>query len=164
MTHESSDVPPRAKWVSGWSCGAHQSSSGRSGDPFCNRRERRGRRHKSASPRRTTASQGTESIRVEAHNPEGKRRDQPGPRGQTARPPAARTHLLLHVVERIGRVDCEADQDDVGVGIREWTQTVVVLLSRGICSGYTVRDQFLSTSARRPSARLSLAWWLGSVA
>lgn len=37
-----------------------------------------------------------------------------------------KTHLLLDVIQRIGRVDGEADEDDVGVGVREGSETVVV--------------------------------------
>jgi hypothetical protein len=42
---------------------------------------------------------------------------------------ADRTHLLLNVVERVGRVDGEADEDDVRVGVAERAQAVVVLLA-----------------------------------
>jgi hypothetical protein len=41
-------------------------------------------------------------------------------------------HLLLDVVEGIGGVDGEADQDDMRVGVRERTETIVVLLSSRI--------------------------------
>lgn len=44
-------------------------------------------------------------------------------------------YLLLDVVERVGRVDGEADEDDVRVGVRERAQTVVVLLACGIPEG-----------------------------
>lgn len=40
--------------------------------------------------------------------------------------------LLLHVVERVGRVDGEADEDHVRVGVRQRAETVVVLLAGGI--------------------------------
>lgn len=40
--------------------------------------------------------------------------------------------LLLHIVERVGRVDGEADQDDVRVGVRQGAETVIVLLTGGI--------------------------------
>ena len=43
-----------------------------------------------------------------------------------------RDPLFLHVVERIGRVDGEADEDDVRVWVRERAQTVVILLTGGI--------------------------------
>jgi hypothetical protein len=46
-----------------------------------------------------------------------------------------RTYLLLDVVERVGRVDGEADEDDVRVGIRERAQAIVVLLTCGIPEG-----------------------------
>ena len=41
----------------------------------------------------------------------------------------ATTYLLLHVVERIRGVDGEADQDDVRVGVRQGTETIVVFLA-----------------------------------
>jgi len=37
------------------------------------------------------------------------------------------TYLLLYVVERVGAVDGEADQDDMAVGVRERAQAIVVL-------------------------------------
>ena len=43
-----------------------------------------------------------------------------------------RDPLLLDVVERVGRVNSEADQDHVAVGVRERSQSVVVLLAGGI--------------------------------
>ena len=43
--------------------------------------------------------------------------------------------LLLDVVERVGRVDSEADEDNVRVRVRERTQTVVVFLTGGIPEG-----------------------------
>ena len=43
-----------------------------------------------------------------------------------------RDPLLLHVIKRVGRVDCEADEDDVRVRVGEWSQSVVVLLARPI--------------------------------
>lgn len=43
--------------------------------------------------------------------------------------------LLLDVVERIGRVDGEADEDNVRVGVGEGTESVVVFLSGGIPKG-----------------------------
>ena len=48
---------------------------------------------------------------------------------------ASSTHLLLDVVERVGRVDREADEDDVGVRVRERPQPVVVLLAGSIPKG-----------------------------
>ena len=45
------------------------------------------------------------------------------------------THLLLYVVERIGRVDGKADEDNVGVGVGERAETVVILLAGGIPEG-----------------------------
>jgi hypothetical protein len=41
-------------------------------------------------------------------------------------------YLLLHVVERIGRVDGEANQDNVRVGVGERAETVVILLACSI--------------------------------
>jgi hypothetical protein len=41
-------------------------------------------------------------------------------------------YLLLDVVERIGRVDGETDEDDVRVRIRERSKTVVVFLTSSI--------------------------------
>jgi hypothetical protein len=41
-------------------------------------------------------------------------------------------HLLLDVVERIRGVDREADKDDMGIWVRQWTETVVVFLTRCI--------------------------------
>lgn len=43
--------------------------------------------------------------------------------------------LLLDVVERVGRVDGEADEDNVRVGVRERTESVVVFLTGGIPKG-----------------------------
>ena len=42
------------------------------------------------------------------------------------------THLLLNVIKGVGRVDSEADQDDMGVRVGERTETVIVLLTSGI--------------------------------
>lgn len=42
------------------------------------------------------------------------------------------TYLLTDVVQRIRRVDGEADQDDVRVRVGQRAQTVVVLLTGGI--------------------------------
>jgi hypothetical protein len=47
----------------------------------------------------------------------------------------SKTCLFLNVVERVGRVDSKANQDDVRVGIRQWTETVVVFLTSGIPQG-----------------------------
>lgn len=41
-------------------------------------------------------------------------------------------YLLLNVIERIRRVNGEADQDDVRVGVTEGSESVVILLSGGI--------------------------------
>lgn len=45
------------------------------------------------------------------------------------------TDLLLDVVKGIGRVDREADEDDMRVGVRERPQSIVILLSGGIPEG-----------------------------
>ncbi len=45
------------------------------------------------------------------------------------------TNLFLDVVQRVGGVDGEADEDDMGVGVGERTKTVVVLLASGIPKG-----------------------------
>lgn len=44
-------------------------------------------------------------------------------------------YLLLNVVEGVGGVDGEADQDDVGVGVRKGTETVVIFLASRIPKG-----------------------------
>lgn len=59
------------------------------------------------------------------------------PRQQRGRNPsrgrqASVTDLLLNVVQRVRRVDGEANQDHVGVGVREGTETVVVFLASRI--------------------------------
>jgi hypothetical protein len=41
----------------------------------------------------------------------------------------------LDVVERVWGVDGEADENDVGVGVGERTETIVVLLTSGIPQG-----------------------------
>lgn len=46
-----------------------------------------------------------------------------------------RIYLLLNVVKGIWRVDSEADQDDVGVWVGQWTETIVILLAGGIPQG-----------------------------
>ena len=45
------------------------------------------------------------------------------------------TYLFLDVVERIGRVDGEADEDDVRVGVGEGAETVVIFLASSIPKG-----------------------------
>ena len=45
------------------------------------------------------------------------------------------SYLLLDVVKRIGRVDGEADEDNVRVGVGERAETVVILLAGGIPEG-----------------------------
>lgn len=42
------------------------------------------------------------------------------------------THLLLDVIKGVGRVNSEADQDDMGVRVGKRTETVIVLLTSGI--------------------------------
>ena len=36
------------------------------------------------------------------------------------------THLFLDIVERVGRVDGKADKDNVRVGVRQRTESVIV--------------------------------------
>ena len=43
--------------------------------------------------------------------------------------------LLLDVVERVWRVDGETDQNDVGVGVRQRTETVIIFLASSIPKG-----------------------------
>jgi len=43
-----------------------------------------------------------------------------------------RAPLFANVVEGIGRVDGKADQDDVGVGVRKGTETIIVFLASRI--------------------------------
>jgi hypothetical protein len=45
------------------------------------------------------------------------------------------TNLFLDVVQRVGGVNGEADEDDMGVGVGERTKTVVILLASGIPKG-----------------------------
>lgn len=45
------------------------------------------------------------------------------------------SYLLLDVIKGVGRVDGEADQDDVRIGVGEGTETVVILLAGGIPEG-----------------------------
>ena len=35
------------------------------------------------------------------------------------------TNLFLHVFQRVGRVDGEADENDVGIGVRQGSQTAI---------------------------------------
>lgn len=44
-------------------------------------------------------------------------------------------YLFLDVVKRIGRIDSEANQDDVRIRIRERTETIVILLTSSIPQG-----------------------------
>ena len=53
-------------------------------------------------------------------------------RRRTAHLQEQRTNLLLNVVQRVGRVDGEANQDDVRVGVGEGTEAVVVFLASRI--------------------------------
>jgi hypothetical protein len=41
-------------------------------------------------------------------------------------------YLLLDVIEGIRRVDCEADEDDVGVWVAEGSEPIIVFLARRI--------------------------------
>jgi hypothetical protein len=45
------------------------------------------------------------------------------------------SYLLLNVVERIGRVDGKANQDNVRIGVGERAETVVILLAGSIPEG-----------------------------
>ena len=45
------------------------------------------------------------------------------------------TNLLLNVVQRVRRVDGEANKDDMGVRVRKRAQTVVVFLASSIPEG-----------------------------
>jgi len=45
------------------------------------------------------------------------------------------TDLLLQVVQGVGRVDGEADEDDVRIGVGERAESVVVFLAGGIPQG-----------------------------
>jgi hypothetical protein len=45
------------------------------------------------------------------------------------------SYLLLDVVKRIGRVDGEANQNNVRVGVGERAETVVIFLASGIPEG-----------------------------
>lgn len=45
------------------------------------------------------------------------------------------SYLLLDVVERIGRVDGKANQNDVGVGVGQRAQAVIIFLAGGIPQG-----------------------------
>lgn len=44
-------------------------------------------------------------------------------------------YLLFNVFERVRRVDGEADQNDVGIWVREGTETVVIFLASRIPQG-----------------------------
>jgi hypothetical protein len=45
------------------------------------------------------------------------------------------THLLLNVVQRVWRVDSEADEDDMGVRVTEWAESVIIFLTSRIPQG-----------------------------
>jgi hypothetical protein len=45
------------------------------------------------------------------------------------------TYLLKNVVQRVRRVDSEANQDDVRVGVGEGSETVIIFLSSRIPQG-----------------------------
>ena len=45
------------------------------------------------------------------------------------------TYLLLDVVERVGGVDGEANQDNVRIWVREWSETIIILLTGSIPKG-----------------------------
>lgn len=53
--------------------------------------------------------------------------------GRTADGPGGLVpYLLLNVVQRVGGIDGKADQDDVGVGIGQGAEPVVILLASRI--------------------------------
>lgn len=45
------------------------------------------------------------------------------------------SYLLLDIVKRVWGVDGEADEDDMGIRIRQRTKAIVVFLARGIPQG-----------------------------
>jgi hypothetical protein len=45
---------------------------------------------------------------------------------------ATMSHLLLDVVKGIRRVDSEADEDHMGIWIRQGTEAIVIFLTRRI--------------------------------
>ena len=49
------------------------------------------------------------------------------------------TNLGLYVIERGGADDGKADQENIGLGVRERSQPVVILLSSGIPKAETDR-------------------------
>ena len=46
-----------------------------------------------------------------------------------------RTYLLLDIIQGIGGINGETDQDDMRVGVRERSESVVIFLSCGIPEG-----------------------------
>lgn len=42
------------------------------------------------------------------------------------------TNLVHDILERVGAVDCEADEEKVGLWIRQWSQSVIFFLSSGV--------------------------------
>lgn len=44
-------------------------------------------------------------------------------------------YLLLDVIERIGRINSEANQDDMRIGVRQRAKTIVILLASCIPQG-----------------------------
>lgn len=45
------------------------------------------------------------------------------------------TYLLKNIVQRVRRINGEADQDDVRVGVRERSETVIIFLASRIPQG-----------------------------
>jgi hypothetical protein len=43
-----------------------------------------------------------------------------------------RIYLVHYILQRVRAVDGEADKEEVCLGVREWTQTVILFLPRGI--------------------------------
>ena len=45
------------------------------------------------------------------------------------------SHLLLDVVKGIRGVDSKADENDMGIRVRQWTETIVIFLTCRIPQG-----------------------------
>ena len=41
-------------------------------------------------------------------------------------------YLIHNIFERIWAINCEADEDEIGFGIRQWPQTIILFLSRRV--------------------------------
>lgn len=81
---------------------------------------------------------------------------------------AINTYLLLDIVKRIGRVDSKADQDNVRIGVRQGTETIVVFLASRIPKGQldvlaidlNVGDVVLENSGDVDLKELNLSAWI----